>query len=94
MVEINKKIIELEEVKNSIGKEIKRAQDKQKELEGIIAKLKTLTAEKDDGKKTAIVEEIAVGNTAEKKTIEDRLSSGIKKVDELMLGGIPQNFPV
>jgi len=87
--EINKKIIELEEVRNSIGKEIKRAQEKQKELDNIIVKLKSLTAEKDEGKKSAIVQEISLGNTAEKKTIEDRLSSGIKKVDELMLGGIP-----
>ena len=80
MDEINKKIIELEEVRNSIGKEIKRAQEKQKELDNIIVKLKSLSTEKDGGKKSAIVEEIAVGNTAEKKTIEDRLSSGIKKV--------------
>ncbi|MHB1493198.1 MAG: RAD55 family ATPase [Thermoplasmataceae archaeon] len=87
--EIIEKIQELESLRNALAKDVQKALEKQRELDNILVKLKSLSSEKDPSKKAEIVEDIAIINNTERKTIEDRLSSGIKKVDELMLGGIP-----
>ncbi|MHB8361587.1 MAG: RAD55 family ATPase [Thermoplasmataceae archaeon] len=87
--EILKKTQEFEEMRTILARDIQKAQEKQKELDIILEKMKSLIAEKEELQKPKIIEEITLANNIPAKNIEDRLASGIKKVDELLLGGIP-----